>query len=160
MAHIILNFKILFVFFFIFDSSSHALEKIQGYAKVIDGDTIHIGKNKIRLYGIDAPEIKQKCFILNDEWDCGKQAKKNLINFINLRKVNCIILDKDRYKRDIAECYVGEKNINKWMVKNGWALSYRYYSNKYVDAEEFANNNNNGIWVGNFENPWDYRRKN
>ena len=46
------------------------------------------------------------------------------------------------------------------MVKNGWALAYRYYSIKYIEDEEFAKKNNKGIWQGNFENPWDFRKKN
>ena len=160
MVHKILSFKIVIFLFFIFNSSAYTQEIIKGSAKVIDGDTIHIGKNKIRLHGIDAPEIKQKCFISNDEWNCGEQSQSNLINLINLRKVNCIIFDKDRYKRDIAECYVDELNINKWMVKNGWAVAYRYYSKKYINDELYAKKNKIGIWQGIFQNPWDYRKYN
>ena len=156
----ILIFKILVFFLFIFSSPALTQEIIKGNAKVIDGDTIHIGKNKIRLHGIDAPEKNQKCFISNDEWNCGKQSTINLINLIDLRKVKCIIIDKDRYNRDIGDCYVDEININKWMVKNGWALAYRYYSVKYIEDEEFAKKNDKGIWQGNFENPWDFRKKN
>ena len=75
-------------------------------------------------------------------------------------KVSCIILDQDRYIRDIGECYINNLNINKWMVQNGWALAYRYYSKKYVEVENLAKENNSGIWVGEFENPWDFRKKN
>ena len=127
---------------------------------MIDGDTIHIGKNKIRLHGIDAPERNQKCFTSNNEWDCGKESTNSLIGLINSRKVSCIILDQDRYKRDIGECYINNLNINKWMVQNGWALAYRYYSKKYVEVENLAKENNIGLWVGEFENPWDFRKKN
>ncbi len=127
---------------------------------MIDGDTIHIGKNKIRLHGIDAPERNQKCFTSNNEWDCGKESTNSLIGLINSRKVSCIILDQDRYKRDIGECYINNLNINKWMVQNGWALAYRYYSKKYVEVENLAKENNSGLWVGEFENPWDFRKKN
>lgn len=156
----ILIFKILVFLLFIFNSPALTQEIIKGNAKVIDGDTIHIGNNKIRLHGIDAPEKNQKCFILNDEWNCGKQSTISLINLINLKKVNCIIIDKDRYSRKIGDCYVDEININKWMVKNGWALAYRNYSAKYIEDEEFAKKNDKGIWQGNFENPWDFRKKN
>ena len=50
---------------------------ILGKAKIIDGDTIHIKSNKIRLHGIDAPETKQTCKINNQDWYCGKQSTKN-----------------------------------------------------------------------------------
>jgi len=155
----ILIFKFLFLFFII-NFSILAQEIVEGNVKVIDGDTIHIGKNKIRLHGIDAPERNQKCFTSNNEWDCGKESTNSLIGLINSRKVSCIILDQDRYKRDIGECYINNLNINKWMVQNGWALAYRYYSKKYVEVENLAKENNIGLWVGEFENPWDFRKKN
>ena len=155
----ILIFKFLFLFFII-NFSILAQEIVEGNVKVIDGDTIHIGKNKIRLHGIDAPERNQKCFTSNNEWDCGKESTNSLIGLINSRKVSCIILAQDRYKRDIGECYINNLNINKWMVQNGWALAYRYYSKKYVEVENLAKENNSGLWVGEFENPWDFRKKN
>ena len=155
----ILIFKFLFLFFII-NFSILAQEIVEGNVKVIDGDTIHIGKNKIRLHGIDAPERNQKCFTSNNEWDCGKESTNSLIGLINSRKVSCIILDQDRYKRDIGECYINNLNINKWMVQNGWALAYRYYSKKYVEVENLAKENNSGLLVGEFENPWDFRKKN
>ena len=155
----ILIFKFLFLFFII-NFSILAQEIVEGNVKVIDGDTIHIGKNKIRLHGIDAPERNQKCFTSNNEWDCGKESTNSLIGLINSRKVSCIILDQDRYKRDIGECYINNLNINKWMVQNGWALAYRYYSTDYINEENFAKKNKLGIWIGEFEQPYIFRKKN
>ena len=154
----ILTFSFFLIFLFILFQSYE--KTIYGKPKIIDGDTIHIGKNKIRLHGIDAPERNQKCFTSNNEWDCGKESTNSLIGLINSRKVSCIILDQDRYKRDIGECYINNLNINKWMVQNGWALAYRYYSKKYVEVENLAKENNSGLWVREFENPWDFRKKN
>ena len=156
----ILIFKILFFILLIFNSSIFADEMIEGYAKIIDGDTIHIGKNKIRLHGIDAPEKNQKCFISDNVWNCGEESTNNLIKLIYLKKVNCKILGQDKYKRYIGECYINNININKWMVINGWALAYRYYSIDYVKDENIAKKNNMGIWQGSFENPWEFRKKN
>ena len=65
---------------------------ILGKAKIIDGDTIHIKSNKIRLHGIDAPETKQTCKIDNQDWYCGKRSTKELINLINNQKVECLSL--------------------------------------------------------------------
>ena len=83
----ILIFKILVFLLFIFNSPALTQEMIKGNAKVIDGDTIHIGKNKIRLHGIDAPEKNQKCFISNDEWNCGEQSTISLINLISIKEL-------------------------------------------------------------------------
>ena len=70
---------------------------INGKPRIIDGDTIHIKNNKIRLHGIDAPEIKQTCKIGNEEWYCGKQSTKELKKLINKQNVECVINDVDVY---------------------------------------------------------------
>ena len=133
---------------------------INGKPRIIDGDTIHIKNNKIRLHGIDAPETKQTCKIDNEEWYCGKQSTKELKKLINKQNVECVINDVDVYNRYIAICYVDEININQWMVKNGWAIAYRYYSKDYINEEEYANNNKLGIWKSKFIEPYLFRKKN
>jgi endonuclease YncB( thermonuclease family) len=132
---------------------------ILGKAKIIDGDTIHIKSNKIRLHGIDAPETKQTCKIDNQDWYCGKQSTKELKNLIKNQKVECNVNDVDRYNRYVAICYVNEININQWMVKNGWAIAYRYYSEDYVLEEKYANDKKLGIWKSEFIEPYAYRKK-
>ena len=138
---------------------SHS-KTIIGKAKIIDGDTIHIKSNKIRLHGIDAPETKQTCKINNEDWFCGKESSRELKNLINNQKVECIANDIDRYKRYIAICSVNEININQWMVRNGWAIAYRYYSEDYIVDEEYAHDNKLGIWESEFVEPYTFRRQN
>ncbi len=133
---------------------------ISGKAKIIDGDTIHIENNKIRLHGIDAPELNQNCKHENNDWECGQQSKKYLIKLIDLNAVNCQIIGIDRYKRYIGICYVNKLNINKMLVKNGWAVAYRYYSKDYTDEEFIAKKMKMGIWRGEFEEPYIFRKKN
>jgi len=133
---------------------------ILGKAKIIDGDTIHIKSNKIRLHGIDAPETKQTCKVDNQDWYCGKQSTIELKNLINNQKVECTVNDVDRYNRYVAICFVNEININQWMVKNGWAIAYRYYSKDYIVEEKYATDNKLGIWNSKFIEPYAYRRQN
>ena len=151
------------------DVRSENINKISGFAKVVDGDTIKISSKKIRLYGIDAPEKKQKCkkiyltisfMSFTRNYKCGEVSTQKLIKKINKQKLNCNILDVDRYKRLIGECFKRNINLNSWMVSNGYAVAYRKYSKKYVSDEINAKNNKLGIWQGKFEMPWDYRRKN
>jgi len=151
------------------DVRSENINKISGFAKVVDGDTIKINSKKIRLYGIDAPEKKQKCkktyltisfMSFTKDYMCGEVSTQKLIKKINKQKLNCNILDVDRYKRLIGECFKRNINLNSWMVSNGYAVAYRKYSKKYVTDEINAKNNKLGIWQGKFEMPWDYRRKN
>ena len=141
--------------------SNFALAKsINGKPKIIDGDTIHIKSNKIRLHGIDAPERKQTCKINNEEWYCGRQSTKELKKLINKQELECIINDVDFYNRYVAICFVNDININQWMVKNGWAIAYRYYSIDYINEEKFARENKLGIWKSEFIEPYLYRKKN
>ena len=151
------------------DVRSENINKISGFAKVVDGDTIKINSKKIRLYGIDAPEKKQKCkktyltisfMSFTKDYMCGEVSTQKLIKKINKQKLNCNILNVDRYKRLIGECFKRNINLNSWMVSNGYAVAYRKYSKKYVSDEINAKNNKLGIWQGKFEMPWDYRRKN
>ncbi len=151
------------------DVRSENINKISGFAKVVDGDTIKINSKKIRLYGIDAPEKKQKCkktyltisfMSFTKDYMCGEVSTQKLIKKINKQKLNCNILDVDRYKRLIGECFKRNINLNSWMVSKGYAVAYRKYSKKYVSDEINAKNNKLGIWQGKFEMPWDYRRKN
>ena len=151
------------------DVRSENINKISGFAKVVDGDTIKINSKKIRLYGIDAPEKKQKCkktyltisfMSFTKDYMCGEVSTQKLIKKINKQKLNCNILDVDRYKRLIGECFKRNINLNSWMVSNGFAVAYRKYSKKYVSDEINAKNNKLGIWQGKFEMPWDFRRKN
>ena len=157
--------SIFFILTYI-DVRSENINKISGFAKVVDGDTIKINSKKIRLYGIDAPEKKQKCkktyltisfMSFTKDYMCGEVSTQKLIKKINKQKLNCNILDVDKYKRLIGECFKRNINLNSWMVSNGYAVAYRKYSKKYVSDEINAKNNKLGIWQGKFDYPWEFR---
>ena len=154
--------KIIFIICVIlFLTSANSFSKtIIGYAKIIDGDTIHIKNNKIRLHGIDAPENKQTCKIDSQNWFCGKQSTEELKKIINNQSVECTVNDIDIYNRYVAICLVNDINLNQWMVKNGWAIAYRYYSTDYIIEEKYARDNKLGIWKSEFLKPYQYRKKN
>jgi endonuclease YncB( thermonuclease family) len=131
--------------------------EITGRASVIDGDTIEVHDTRIRLHGIDAPESDQTCSKLGQKYRCGQQAALTLDDLIS-GTVKCTQRDTDRYGRVVAECFSNNINLNAAMVKAGWALAYREYSNDYVVDETYAQQNNLGMWSGEFQAPWDYRR--
>src|SRR5260370_25249415 len=82
-----------------------------GQATVIDGDTIEIHDARIRIFGIDAPESDQLCRNEESElYRCGKKASNALFDFIGRRPVECIEVDRDRYKRAVSVCTVGGKD--------------------------------------------------
>ena len=133
---------------------------LRGQAIVTDGDTIRIGSTRVRLAGIDAPELSQKCTIPNVAvWACGQTAKEHLQELIGGAEVSCESQGKDRYARKLAKCFVGINNLNATMVLDGYALAYRRYSTGYVWAEDYARSAKRGIWSTDFINPEQYRRE-
>ena len=131
---------------------------LTGRASVIDGDTIEVHGQRIRLFGIDAPESRQTCEAAGQTWRCGQQAALALAEFIDQRTVTCGQRDLDRYGRIVAVCRAGVDDLGAWAVHNGWALAYRRYSTAYVGAEDSARAAKRGIWRGTFTAPWDWRR--
>ena len=129
-------------------------------AKVVDGDTIHLNGEKIRFSGIDTPEIKQVCKKNNEVVKCGIWAKELLIKKIGNNNVKCVNEGVDRYKRILAECFVNNQSLSKYLVREGFAFAYRKYSTKFIEDENYAKKNKKGMWSMTFEYPWDYRRKN
>ena len=156
---------ILTLFFF----QTIQASEIIGFPKVVDGDSIHIKSYKIRLEGIDAPEMKQKCkkpylqimfFTFQKDYYWGQVSKKKLLQKIGNKSVKCILLGKDRYKRYLAKCFKGTINLNRWMVRNGYAIAYRKYSKIYIPDENFAKEEKLGLWGGTFIKPEKWRKLN
>ena len=132
---------------------------IAGVASVIDADTLDIGKQRIRLTGVDAPESGQKCLDAKQKFvRCGSIAANALDAWINRNPVTCVIEDKDRYGRFVGKCSVRGQNMQEWLVTNGYAVAYRAYSTVYVPAELKARQAKAGIWAGEFIEPWDWRQ--
>jgi endonuclease YncB( thermonuclease family) len=148
--------KILVITFLTLFFFSNSL--IADSVKVIDGDTIIVNNEKIRFFGIDAPELKQTCEKDEKIVNCGISAKKILIKKIGKKIPECITHGKDIYKRTIAECYVEGESLSVFLVRNGYAFAYRKYSKKFVKDEEFAKANNLGMWSMKFQYPWNYRK--
>ena len=131
---------------------------IAGRASVIDGDTLEIHGQRIRLHGIDAPEGAQLCYRDEQPWPCGRRAAFALADHIGSRAVSCEQRDLDRYGRIVAACLAGGEDLGAWMVRQGWALAYRRYSLDYVRDEENARGGRAGLWSGTFTPPWEWRR--
>ncbi|WP_368413408.1 thermonuclease family protein [Dongia sp.] len=138
--------------------ASASAETLTGIASVIDGDTIEIHGQRIRLHGIDAPESSQTC---NDAtatpYRCGQKAALALAEQIDGQPVACDVRDVDRYGRLVAVCFAESQDINAWLVASGLAVEYRKYSLDYVGQEATAQAARIGLWSGSFVMPWDFR---
>lgn len=129
-----------------------------GTADIIDGDSFRLGKDEIRLNGIDAPEYRQAC---HDErgrdWNCGREAARILRNLAAGKTVDCTGLDADRYGRLVSRCTIGAVELNAEMVRLGWAIAYTRHGTLYVKEEAEARRDKRGIWRGTFDLPEDWR---
>lgn len=85
---------------------------MSGRADVIDGDTIDVGGQHIRLYGVDAPERGQSCFAEGVSWPCGREAARALADRVDGRQVVCTQRDRDRHGRSVATCRVAGEDVN------------------------------------------------
>ena len=135
-------------------------QDFEGLARIVDGDSLKVSGQSVRLDGIDAPELGQSCRDAKGErYRCGEVARTALTNYIAGQKVTCDIDYRDRYNRAVGVCYVGDREaINGWLVDNGHALAYRQFGTKYVPAEERAHESKLGLWAGVFVAPWHWRR--
>ena len=147
--------SICLIFFFLTYNDVKSYE-----IKIIDGDTIHLNDEKIRFTGIDTPELKQTCNKNKEIIYCGIKAKQLLIDKIGKSKVTCIREGKDQYKRTLAECFVNDLSLSRFLVREGYAFAYRKYSKKFITDEDFARKKKIGMWSMKFEYPWDWRKKN
>ena len=112
-----------------------------GTAKVIDGDTIIVNNQKVRLHGIDAPELSQFC---KHTIPCGIEAKEFLASFVGKKAVKCKKITTDKYDRVVATCWHGSFDLGDQMVLNGYAMSDRPHP--YLEHEAWARETNSGIW--------------
>ena len=157
----IVSTRVIFMFIALLCWITPAFADITGKARIIDGDTIDIAGQRIRLHGMDAPEASQVCEADGKHWRCGQEATWALANIIGRTWVTCVERDKDRYGRIVAVCKVGGPrglDVGSKMIAEGWALAYRKYSKDYVGAEDAAKEASTGLWRGTFVPPWEWRR--
>jgi endonuclease YncB( thermonuclease family) len=146
------------VFLTVISITTPLFADVTGTPSVIDGDTLDIRSARIRLHGIDAPESRQLCQKNGNSYPCGRQAALALNGLINRRSLRCEERDRDRYGRIVAICFLGDLDLNDWLVRQGHAVAYRRYSEDYVGAENAARAARRGIWDGEFELPWEWRK--
>ncbi|MEL6966404.1 MAG: thermonuclease family protein [Pseudomonadota bacterium] len=122
--------------------------------RVVDGDSLRKGDRRLRLMGIDAPEIRQMCQRGGQPWRCGRDARTALRAFVRQPGTVCKTKGMDRYQRWLVECFVDRMSINAEMVRQGWAVDYSGYGREEAQARRART----GLWAGTFDTPQDWRR--
>lgn len=126
--------------------------------RVADGDTIELGGQRIRLQGIDAPELHQECRDASGRnWPCGRRARSELRKLIGNDSVQCEQRTKDRFNRSVAVCRAGSRDLGEAMVRSGFAFAYPDWASPYGAAQSEARSRKAGLWAGSFQNPRAWR---
>jgi len=132
---------------------------LSGRASIVDGDTLDVHGERIRLWGIDAPETTQLCRGRDRRpYRCGAQAANTLDAFTRGKTVRCTAIDGDRYGRIVARCISGGADLGQFMVSRGLAIEEPQYSHgAYAGGQLAARRAGRGIWSGHFVAPPLYR---
>ncbi|MFD1744197.1 thermonuclease family protein [Rhizobium helianthi] len=137
-------------------SGSEPREILVGPFNAVDGDTLTKAGHRLRLTGIDAPELDQTCGDANGQsWPCGRAAREALAKLMQDHEMQCEGSQTDRYHRLLVTCYGNGQNVNAAMVRAGMALSTSLLT--YRREQHQAEIDRRGIWIGAFENPRAWR---
>lgn len=149
--------RIILCLIFVYLSAPAIAGEWIGPAFATDGDTIYVGGVRLRLLGIDAPEIAQSCVDgERREYACGDAARSFLENLIRDQRVTCRGTQTDRWKRPLVRCAVAGQDLGQALVQAGWAVAY--VSPDYLSAEDEARRRRIGMWAGQFVPPSEWRR--
>ena len=143
---------------FILCLASPVWADVNGTVRVIDGDTFDVGGVRVRIHGIDAPEVGQPCTSdVLGVYDCGAFVRDEVARRYQGRAATCDVIELDRYGRSVAKCFVDGQDIGEDIVRDGLAEAYREYSMDYDLAEKSAQITETGLWSDVMQSPAAYR---
>ncbi|MDQ0509940.1 thermonuclease family protein [Ancylobacter amanitiformis] len=132
----------------------HFVPPLTGAVRVADGDSLEVAGERVRLGGIDAPELHQSCGPAGKGWACGEKAKAALVALVRDADIRCRPVDEDRYARAVSVCEVDGQDIAARLVEQGWAVATGL---SYRREQSAARTAGRGIWSGPFDLPADWR---
>lgn len=128
--------------------------RFSGMALAVDGDSLRLRGDRIRLLGIDAPEREQICWEVDGgEWPCGRAAYQRLSDIVASAETICQPEGIDRYGRTLATCTVADRDVAAVLVAEGMAVA----SGDYEREETSARSARSGLWRGRFVEPRKWR---
>jgi endonuclease YncB( thermonuclease family) len=127
-------------------------ERLDGQPRVIDGDTLELGGRRLRLAGLDAPELSQTCEREGAVYRCGETARDALRELVR-GGMACTVSGHDKYRRDLARCEASGRDVGSVLVSRGVAVAYGRYEAEEREARQRAV----GVWAGRFDRPSAWR---
>ena len=160
MNKIFIYLIVFFISIFLLKNLNAEDKIIKGKAKVVNSDYIKIDKQTIILFGVEAMERPQKCYINNELWPCWESGVRKLEEIVDLGETICFVKGKAKMNRVFAICETQNIELNKELIRSGLALARIKQSDLYIDDQRYAKENNLGIWRGKFIEPWKWRMQN
>jgi len=145
---------------FLFAPAPALAQTIVGRAVAVDGDTLDMTGQRVRLFGVDAVELSQTCDRAGEAWRCGEDARAQLSELVAGKMVACEARDTDVYGRVVAVCRAGRVDLSQAMAWAGYAVALEDFSAAYVPSVEAARAQRAGIWGAAFIEPAEYRAAN
>tara|TARA_R110002020_G_scaffold36426_9_gene109554 strand:- start:2317 stop:2811 length:495 start_codon:yes stop_codon:yes gene_type:complete len=131
------------------------LPPVAGIGQASDGDSFRLGADRVRLLGLDAPELNQHCATSQDgRWPCGRVARDRMAGLLASGSLQCQPEGHDRYGRLLAHCTIDGSDLGAIMVAEGLAVAAGGYAGEQASARQAGL----GIWAGDFDNPADWRQ--
>jgi endonuclease YncB( thermonuclease family) len=135
--------------------------EIAGAPVVVDGRTLEVAGQQVRLWGIDAPDLDQTCSRVGRDYDCGSVARAALWDLVSGLDVVCTPVEGAAVEAEpdlvVATCTAGGFSLNENMVHTGWALADPAITDRYVATGEAAKTARRGLWHGEFDPPAAWR---
>lgn len=142
-----------------FGFSPRVVETVSGRARAETGDTLRLNGRRLRLAGVAAPLMDQRCRNSRGiRWRCGRHARRILSRLIARRTVTCDVLDRSADDVTLARCRAGSRDIAAEIIAKGWAFTTDEAVAALRDEEDAARGAKRGLWAGAAEHPDTLRR--
>jgi len=123
--------------------------------RIVDGETLALGEQVVRLAGMAAPMRGEVCQRPNgDAFDCGGASAAALMRLIGSRPVTCRITGRDAFGRGIGQCEAGGTDLGRTLVGGGYAVAT---GSAMRSAEAAARQGGVGLWANRSGSPQDWR---
>jgi len=139
-------------------ASPAAAEELSGRARVVDSNTIEVAGRRVRLIGVDAPDLDQTCPTRKGEtYPCGRVAARTLAAIVKDGPLDCRGEQADSAGRLLARCAIRGFDVGEQYILTGRAFADPESGGDYRRAEATAEKLREGMWRGEFQKPWEWR---
>ena len=121
--------------------------ELQSGARVVNGDTVVVEGQILRLAGVVAPAPGQPCFSPM-EWPCGDRSLEALARLTHEHTVRCLVTESSA-TMPYASCWLGALDLNSWVVAQGWGFALNTLG-PYAQLQTQAVASERGRWAGQF----------